>query len=387
MNELHYRIAFVTGYNLRFGGGGERVILELVSRLPIDTFEAAIVQTDHIDRERIDDEEIKAKCNNAELITIRGYFHKFDFLSKSSGLNLIKTVVIFPLLKALSAIRNRKLMATISNFDAVYLIDNKLDTLFRKKCTLLIGSAHGEFFYTDGIIPKLQMRLVKDRIFRRAIDGFHLFPTYKPISEALGRKFNFILPNGTNPKLNLARNEQDEQDEKMKFLFVGRLEEYKGVITLVEAWKELIPYECELHIVGVGPLQGWIEENNVDGLYFHGLVNASELLNITKLCDVFIYPTKRDAFPLVIIDALSCGLYVITSDVLAGRFDDFLERGFLKYVIPETKLLEVAITEALKNKNELRLKRRVIAEYTRDNYNWDAIASKFFDTMKKFLET
>ena len=46
----------------------------------------------------------------------------------------------------------------------------------------------------------------------------------------------------------------------MSFIYVGRLDELKGVRTLFEAWKMMMDNAPELKVCGTGPLEDWCRE-------------------------------------------------------------------------------------------------------------------------------
>ena len=46
----------------------------------------------------------------------------------------------------------------------------------------------------------------------------------------------------------------------MSFIYVGRLDELKGVRTLFEAWKVMKDNAPELKVCGTGPLEDWCRE-------------------------------------------------------------------------------------------------------------------------------
>jgi len=107
----------------------------------------------------------------------------------------------------------------------------------------------------------------------------------------------------------------------VKFLYVGRLIEEKGIFFLIEALKEIkktIP--LELHIVGFGKEEEIVKNisQNEDFIKFYGFVPFGErLFEIYETCNVFVLPTVSypEGFPRVILEAWSQGLFVISSDV------------------------------------------------------------------------
>jgi len=116
---------------------------------------------------------------------------------------------------------------------------------------------------------------------------------------------------------------------KNKILFVGGLDEahyFKGLDFLLEVLNILDLEEWSLDIVGDGGLRRKYEKtvkrlNLTNKVNFFGKVNDNKLLEIYQKSDLFILPSinKSEAFGLVLLEAMACGLPVIASDLPGVR--------------------------------------------------------------------
>lgn len=110
---------------------------------------------------------------------------------------------------------------------------------------------------------------------------------------------------------------------KLRLLIACRLEEKKGtdvIIAAMPAIRAAFP-DVELEVVGGGSLLEALKERAkelgvADCVTFRGKVEQSEVLRLMKRAHLFCYPTSAsEGFPKVVLEALACGLPVITSKV------------------------------------------------------------------------
>jgi glycosyltransferase involved in cell wall biosynthesis len=102
------------------------------------------------------------------------------------------------------------------------------------------------------------------------------------------------------------------------FLFLGRLEEGKGIILLLDAWRSRANRGSRrLRIVGSGPLESQIrsmirDEDNID---FIGYLEHDKALSEVQRCGVVVVPSLyyEAGLPLVAIEALARGRPVIVN--------------------------------------------------------------------------
>ena len=102
------------------------------------------------------------------------------------------------------------------------------------------------------------------------------------------------------------------------FLFVGQLREHKNIFRIVDAYKQLETEDIQLVIVGYGYNEKLL---NLDhpGIKYLGMVSEEDLIALYQLSKCFVFPSLMEGFGLPIIEALSLGTQVITSNFGATK--------------------------------------------------------------------
>jgi len=118
----------------------------------------------------------------------------------------------------------------------------------------------------------------------------------------------------------------------LKVLFVGQISQRKGIKYLLEAVKSLKEQGLNIELTMVGQIFG-----SGDGLKkYTGVYNyipfmrREELKNIYIQHDVFVFPSLFEGFGVVILEALACGLPVITTP----HTGDIINDGENGYLVP-----------------------------------------------------
>ena len=132
------------------------------------------------------------------------------------------------------------------------------------------------------------------------------------------------LPQNIKKKTNCKLSEIGIVDDGRKILlYLGRIHPKKGLINLLEAWKDC-PYlfkEWRLIIAGYPELNysnilhKFIDDNNLrSSVTICRPFEGKELENIYKNAKIFILPTFSENFGIVVAEALSYGLPTITTN-------------------------------------------------------------------------
>jgi glycosyltransferase involved in cell wall biosynthesis len=108
----------------------------------------------------------------------------------------------------------------------------------------------------------------------------------------------------------------------VRLINVCRQEKFKGVEALLESLPLLLHDFPGLRqdVVGDGSALTQLKERaerlGLNGrVTFHGQLNHEGVIELLKQADLFCYPTKSDGFPKVVLEALACGLPVISTPV------------------------------------------------------------------------
>ena len=110
-------------------------------------------------------------------------------------------------------------------------------------------------------------------------------------------------------------------DCSVKFLFVGRDYKRKGLMELLEAFRLILDsYDAELYVVSNISEKEKNEYSNPHLHFFEAKFSQEEVIKKFFLtCDVFVLPTHADTFGMVLLEALSSGLPVITTRQFASQ--------------------------------------------------------------------
>lgn len=138
-------------------------------------------------------------------------------------------------------------------------------------------------------------------------------------------------------------------------LFAGRLLSHKNADLLLRAVALMKEYRPNIicRIVGEGPERSRLEslsselalEHNV---VFHDFLPGSAIYGVMKSAKVFVLPSVREGFGVVVLEANACGLPVVTVDHPDNAAQHLItegENGFIAKVDPENlaETLELAL--------------------------------------------
>lgn len=140
---------------------------------------------------------------------------------------------------------------------------------------------------------------------------------------------------------NTIRKELNLPEEKKIFLFIGRAVKAKGIDTLLNAWN-LLPekFKADNHLVVVGapvqndPAYDLVRSAILSGeksVTFPGVItDEKKVAKYYQASDVFVYPSlHNEGFSVSILEAMSSGLSVITTEWIATRTgaSDLVKQG------------------------------------------------------------
>ena len=162
-------------------------------------------------------------------------------------------------------------------------------------------------------------------------------------------------------------------------LYVGKMTERKHPEALLKLLDDdrLARRVC-LVFAGTGPLEAsvrsQIEARGSDRAVFLGFVNQKDLPDVYAAADIFVMPSEREPWGLVLNEAMAAGLPPVASDQVGGGAD-LLEHGRTGFVFPSRDWDAMArmVGELVEN-DDLRREVGEAAAKRAQAYSYDAAA-------------
>jgi glycogen(starch) synthase len=183
--------------------------------------------------------------------------------------------------------------------------------------------------------------------------------------------------------------------EGLRVLFVGRLEERKGISYLVQAIPQILKVvpETEFVIIGadtinneggqrsvLADIRDFLARNRViDRVKFIPRVALDELPNYYRSADICVVPSVYDNSPYTCLEAMSCGRPVVGTS--GGGTKEYVTDGECGIIVPprDIEALKDAIIQLLKDGRRRRTmsenaRRRVLEKFQRKQIASETLA-------------
>ncbi|MCG7856212.1 glycosyltransferase family 4 protein [Flavihumibacter sediminis] len=137
-----------------------------------------------------------------------------------------------------------------------------------------------------------------------------------------------------NEGVKSLRKEAGLNDDKIVFVFAGKLIPVKDIPLLLKAFTGSdISHIAELIIIGNGPLENSLkaEFGNFPGIHFLPFQNQNVMPAVYRMGNYFVLPSKSETWGLAINEALASGVPVIASNRCGGAID-LIEDGKNGYI-------------------------------------------------------
>ncbi|NYI50807.1 glycosyltransferase family 4 protein [Macellibacteroides fermentans] len=135
-------------------------------------------------------------------------------------------------------------------------------------------------------------------------------------------------------KANTIRN-----PESFSFIFIGRIVKDKGINELIEAFSRLSKENDKIWLILVGPYEDGF--NPISDKTRHEIEVNNRIITVGRQndvrhwlasCDALVFPSYREGFPNVVIEAGALGLPSIVTDINGSR--EIIQEGINGVIIP-----------------------------------------------------
>ncbi len=225
------------------------------------------------------------------------------------------------------------------------------------------------------------------------------------VSNFIKQEFQHFIPNIDKYKINTIYNGIDEkykpypnEAQKLKeklniqgpvLLFVGRITQYKGVKSIIEAYKLVKSENPNIKLV-IGGKPDFLMKNEYNNwiadykdVRFLGFIPESDIPFYFSMGDIFItYSSSSEGFGLTPLEAISCGTPVICSAI--SVFKEILEDHAL-FVSPRNPIKLAEKINFLLHNDDLRNQLVINAQKYIQKYSWNAVGKRLEKEYEKFM--
>lgn len=179
---------------------------------------------------------------------------------------------------------------------------------------------------------------------------------------------------------------QPKPDMLFRAIFVGSLGAHKGVHYLFKAWQELRLHNAELLLVGGNQLPtDWVAQ--YENLFRHvPSVPHASLNSYYSASNVLVFPSLGEGFGLVLLEAMACGIPVITTCNTGGP--DIITDGVEGFIIPirDVEALKEKIEWCYRHPKELA-EMGYAARRKAEELTWDLYRQRLASQVQKLLKS
>lgn len=151
----------------------------------------------------------------------------------------------------------------------------------------------------------------KLQVFSKELRGFY-------VNQGVLESKIVVIPNGVDEK---KYSPSKKKKAGIVVLFVGRMTWVKNPEILIKAFLRIADNSVKLVFMGSGDLLLKLKKKYADErIEFLGYISDEEKkIDIMQRSDVFVLPSKYEGMSLSLLEAMSCGLSSITTDVASHK--------------------------------------------------------------------
>lgn len=186
-----------------------------------------------------------------------------------------------------------------------------------------------------------------------------------------GASFNTVsvIPYGVDLERFRPAERSRPHSPRLQLLFVGRINQRKGVKYLLEALKMFKPEDVQLTICGRVVDSLSLFRDSGLSIDIRPSVSSEDLIRAYQTADLFIFPSVAEGFAQVLLESLACGLPILSTTHTAAP--DLITEGREGFIVEPRRpdLLAERITWCLEHRDALEAMRQPARE-TAERFTW-----------------
>jgi len=196
-----------------------------------------------------------------------------------------------------------------------------------------------------------------------------------------------VVPFGIENKFISKKKNYNKLNKKV--LFFSRFHKHKGVYNLIKAWNEIGNEEWTLNIVAdnndFNLLKKYINKKNLKINAIKPFFNNQQKIHIFHNHDVLALPTKSENFGIVILESLSRGLPILTTNTTPWNI---IQNNNAGWIINDSYLeLKLTLFKIFQTKRKVFFIKKRNAIKIAHQYSWRKIIKLYINLYSSLLKT
>lgn len=249
------------------------------------------------------------------------------------------------------------------------------------------------------MFSKIMVRFISYPLEKKLLDSSKIIMTVtNTIVQELKEEYSidsnkvFVVGNGVDTNFFLP-GKQESNDDQRYILFAGWIENRKGIFDLLECARDICAKRSDVTFLLAGQgsqfnrlKQKIITSGLQDRFLLLGQVKREKLLKLYQKATLFVFPSYHEGLPTVLLEAMSCGVPIIATDVRGNR--DVITKDKNGILVPpgNPQKLAEAISFLLDNETLRKTFSRNGRQLIEENFTWDKISEKVIQCYQQALE-
>ncbi|MGN6264158.1 MAG: glycosyltransferase family 4 protein [Ginsengibacter sp.] len=258
----------------------------------------------------------------------------------------IKRIIIF-IFKLLTHKINAILIFSADGFSFIEKgLMALIGKIFQKKVIFAPRSGLSKDDYQKSRFMRMYMKFILNQVDYIICQGNRWKEFYQKVTTDYSSTSKFVIQQNW---LNIDEYVQNQKEYSIndssliKVMYLGWIEEYKGIYDILKAVKETSDkgIEIELKIYGSGSKLKEAKElakdlHLNDNVHFEGWANQTVKLNALAETDIFVLPSHKEGFPNSLLEAMASQLPVIATNV--GGVADLIKNEYNGILIEQNNV-------------------------------------------------
>ena len=269
-----------------------------------------------------------------------------------------------------------------------------LARLFKRKCQYILHFQGGVDFSAGSQGHNRGKVWVKENIYDRTL-GYLTTKLADKISSTsrndipiIERKFGVRqvewIPNAVDTSLFTPAAAEPKPPVVM---YVGKLERWKGVDLLADCFRAInqsVP-DAEFWVVGTGSMENELKKTDLP-IKFLGHIPFQSMPEIYQKASVLVLPSYTEGFPCTLVEALSCSVPVVATDVGDNR--EIVTEGATGFLVKsgDAPGLASRIIEVIKDEGLRATLGRKGRQHVEKNFSYDVVTTKVMDMYQEIAD-